>query len=83
MSLSSLACVLCVVGFIRSRCVHWGAHWGLSGLSGVAGFIWVLSVCHRANPGSLASLVRALWEVTLSGFAGFFGVRPGGRPVHP
>ena len=45
-----------VVGFILGRLVHWGAPWGLSGSSGIAGFIGV----RRDHQGSLLSLGCAL-----------------------
>ena len=52
-----------VVGFVRGRWVHWGASWGLSGSSMVAGFIGVRSGRSRVLPGSLGSLGCALWVV--------------------
>ena len=46
-----------VVGFIQG---HWGAHYGLSGTSGVAGFIAVRPRARRVHPGPLGSLGYAL-----------------------
>ena len=71
--LGSLGCVLKVVvfiwcapwvnGFIRVRYVYWGAPLGLSGLSGIAGFIGVCTGGRRFHQGSLRSLGYALGVV--------------------
>ena len=40
-----------VVGFIHSRRIDWGAHWGSSGSSGVAEFIGVRPEVRRVHQG--------------------------------
>ena len=69
----SLDSLVCVVGFIRSRWVHWDAPWGrrvhfsaprvLSVSSGVAVFPTVRPGGHRVHSGSLCSLGCALGAV--------------------
>ena len=78
--MGSLECALGVVRFILCHWVHWGMHWGSSGVDqlisvylGVVGFVrgrWV----HWG----------ALWGLSGPfGAAGFNGVRPFGRRVRP
>ena len=48
------------VRFVRCRCVHWGAPWGLLFALGVARFIGLGPGGHRVRSGSLGSLWSTL-----------------------
>ena len=72
---------LCSAGFAPGYDIffsrHWGADYGSSGSSGVAGSIGVRPGCHGIHPGSLGSLGCALRVVVgyTLGVAGFIRVR--------
>ena len=92
-SLGELGCALGVVVFIRVRLVHWGAPWGWSGSSGVAGFIGVRRPVHPCSLERDMGLVgfiqgrRVHWGASWGslgsyGVAGFINVRTEGRLFH-
>ena len=73
-SLGSLRCALLSIGFIWGDWVHWGAHRGPSGSSGISGFTMV-----RPGDGRVHPMVSS----GSSGVAAMTGVLRGGRRVHP
>ena len=58
-------CIEVGLGFIRCRCVHWGAPWGSSISYGIAGLIGVHPDGRRVLPGSQGSFGCSLKVVTV------------------
>ena len=80
-SLGSMGCALGFVGFIRGRWVHWGAPWGSSRSSCVAGLLAERPGVARSIAGRWVHWGAPRGSSSSSRIAGFLGVRPGCRWV--